>query len=457
MKRVIYLIAGFILFTGIYKLQAQDNGTQFGENPDECRSQLSIYRESVKQWKANNYQGNVHEFIDSWRHCFMNCPRASEYIYLDGVTIMEHLISKTTDPALKEKYADTLEMVFNNRIKYFPNDSRSKQPQEGAILWRKAMSLNEYAPERLEQIYNSFKRAVELEGNNIASSPISYYLKSTVDMSNKGAFDQSVILDTYDQLGVIVDFNIKKAAAENDEQAKEDWIMTMRRLEQLIEPFASCEDLVLIFQKKFDANPQDVDALRKITSTLDKNKCTDNPLFMKAAENLFKLDPNPQAAYMMAKIYAKNGNYDKAARAYEEVIKLTDDDDLKYKATLELINVLMIQKKFSQARDHARKALQMRPNSGEPLLLIGKMYAMSSDICGEDEISKKAVFWIAVDKFSEAKRVDPSISDKANDLINTYRKYFPAGERLFFQSLTVGDSYKIECWINETTTIRSSD
>jgi tetratricopeptide (TPR) repeat protein len=212
-----------------------------------------------------------------------------------------------------------------------------------------------------------------------------------------------------------------------------------------------------MLQKRFDADPQDIENLRKITSILDKNKCTDSDLFMKATDNLFKLDPNPQAAYMMALIYDKNGNYDKAAKALEDVVRLTDDDDLKYKAIINLTKMLIKQKEYAQARDQARKALQMRPNSGEPLLLIGGMYAMSSDICGDDEIAKKSVFWVAVDKFNEAKRIDPSVAEEANKLISTYRQYFPADERLFFHNLKAGDSYRVECWINETTTIRTSD
>ena len=454
-KRLIYLFAGIILFTGTYTLQAQDN--KYGDNPEECQMNFSLYRETFKQWKAANYNGDVHEFIESWRYCFFNCPLASEYLYLDGVNIMEYLVSKETDPALKEKYVDTLTMVFDNRITYFPNDSRTKQSQEGNILWRKAMSLIDNAPERLEQIYNSFKRAVELEGNNISFSPIPYYLKSTIDMSIKGNIEQTVILDTYDQLSTIVAFNIRKAGDEGNKQAEEDWSVTMKQIEQLVEPFASCDDLVEIFQKKFDADPQDVETLRKITTTLDKNRCTDSKLFMNAAENLHKLAPDTESAYMVAVMHYKSKNYDKAAKAFEDVVKLTDDDELKYKALILLGQSLMYQKRYAQARDYARRALQMRPNSGEALMLIGHMYAASSDLCGDNEIARKAVFWVAVDKFNEAKRIDPSVAGDANKSINTYTQYFPAGETIFFHSLKVGDSYKVECWINETTTIRSSD
>jgi tetratricopeptide (TPR) repeat protein len=455
-RKNIYLLAGVLFFTSL-SIDVTAQGDKYGDNPTECQMHLSLYRESFKQWKNSNFAGDAHEFLESWRYCFFNCPKSSEYLYLDGVSIMENLAANATDPQVRAKYADTIEIIFNNRMQYFPNDSRTKQSQEGSLLWRKALSLAQWAPERVERIYNDLKRAIELDVTDMPSAPLPYYLRATIDMANADKIDKSLIIENYDRLSNMVEINIKKATDAADEQLTEEWTFTMRQLEQLIEPYASCDDLVEIFQKKFDENPQDVETLRKITSTLDKNKCTNSALFMKASENLFKLDPTPESASMMAKNYIRNNEYDKAIKAMEDVIKLTQDNALRYKTEYELIQVLLMQKRYSQARDHASKALQLRPNSGEILLLIGKMYAASSDMCGDDEISKKSVFWAAVDKFNEAKRVDPSVAEEANKLISTYRQYFPAAEKLFFYSMTVGSSYKVECWINETTTIRSAD
>ena len=75
---------------------------------------------------------------------------------------------------------------------------------------------------------------------------------------------------------------------------------------------------------------------------------------------------------------------------------------------------------------------------------------------GSTPVEKLAVFWVAVDMFSKAKRVDPSIADKANENIGIYSKYFPSSEEIFFQGLKVGDSYQVGCWINASTTIRAS-
>lgn len=454
-RKSFFLLIGFATLATVHSAQAQDDGTQYGANPSDCRMNISLYRESFKQWEATNYESNnLDEIIVPWRKCFTDCPRGSEYIYLNGVKIYEYLISKETNPEIKEKLVDTLEMVFDNRIKYFPTN-KSKQSQEGNILWRKAISLAQVMPSRLETIYNDLKRSVELDGNATSSTPLPIYFKATIDMANNEKIDKSVIIETYDQLMSIIDFNYNGAKAANNTKEMESWDNTRRLIEQAVEPYASCDDLVEIFKKKFETNPNDLETLQKITTALDKSKCTDSDLFMQATENLFKLDPTPQAAYMMAKIYTKNEEYDKAAKSLQEVVKLTDDNDLKADAELALAQIYMVQKKYAQAREHARRALQLRPNNGEPLLLIGRMYAASSELCEGDEIAKKAIFWAAVDKFMEAKRIDANTAQRANELIAAYRKYFPSNERIFFHTLTEGDAYKIECWIQETTTIRA--
>jgi len=47
------------------------------------------------------------------------------------------------------------------------------------------------------------------------------------------------------------------------------------------------------------------------------------------------------------------------------------------------------------------------------------------------------------------------VENAATQSINTWSQYFPSGEVLFFHQLKAGDSYRVECWINETTTVRA--
>ena len=110
---------------------------------------------------------------------------------------------------------------------------------------------------------------------------------------------------------------------------------------------------------------------------------------------------------------------------------------------------------YSQARTYALNSIELNPENGYPYLLIGNIYAASSKSCSEDKFEQKAVYWAAVDKFAKAKSIDPELAVDANKFIEAYRPHFPDTETIFFYGLKVGDTYTVECWINEKTTVRS--
>ena len=115
-------------------------------------------------------------------------------------------------------------------------------------------------------------------------------------------------------------------------------------------------------------------------------------------------------------------------------------------------------KNFSKSRSKALEAASQKSNWGEPYILIGKLYASSGTLCGPGTgWDSQIVTWPAIDKFEYAKKIDPSVTTEANKWINRYWQYMPKKEDLFFRSLTAGSSFKVRCWINETTTIRTSD
>jgi hypothetical protein len=111
--------------------------------------------------------------------------------------------------------------------------------------------------------------------------------------------------------------------------------------------------------------------------------------------------------------------------------------------------------RYTEARSYAYKAAQYRPNWGDPYILIGTMYISSGAICkNENPFYGFAVSLVAVDKFIQARNIDPSVADEANRLIAKYSEYFPTMESVFERTLSEGDPYTVGCWINESTTIR---
>lgn len=457
-KTVVLLFVCMMISTSSM-LKAQAG--KYGDDEMKCKTNISLYSESFKQWKSTNYQNNdmVSHIIEPWRYCIQHCPMSREGLYVDGVALMKHFINKSENTDIKEKYVDTLVMLFDMRAEYFPT-SKGKS-QIGNIMWRKAAELFVVAPERIETIYNAAKKSIDIDGNESDQNAVLYLFSASIGMVSNEKAEKSLIIDNYDKLNVIIDANIKKNNASGDKKAVETWTDIKMQIEQQFEPFASCDDLVEIFQKKFDQTPNDLELLKKITTILDKNKCTDTDLFLYATQNLYKLEPTVSAAYLMAKIYIRNGEYDQAYKSLIDVVNLNNenesDEALQLEADVELLltQVCLHQNKFSEGREHARKAMKYRPEDGRSIMMIGDLYAASSHICNEDEIEKKAVFWVAVDKYYEAKRKDASIAEDCDKKIALYSQYFPTAERAFFHTYTDGMTYKVGCWINETTTVRT--
>jgi hypothetical protein len=60
-----------------------------------------------------------------------------------------------------------------------------------------------------------------------------------------------------------------------------------------------------------------------------------------------------------------------------------------------------------------------------------------------------------MDEWQKARSVDASSAAEANKYINQYSAYLPEYKEVRMRNLNDGESYKIGCWINVTTTIRS--
>jgi tetratricopeptide (TPR) repeat protein len=182
--------------------------------------------------------------------------------------------------------------------------------------------------------------------------------------------------------------------------------------------------------------------------------CEAEPFYASVAEALYRKEPSAEAAYGLAKLFLTKEQYTKSIGYYQEAIK-SEQDPLK-KADYYYQLAFIIYAKMNQpeqARSYALEAIKLKPAWGDPYILIGDAYAGSKD-CFDDEFEKTTIYWAAVDKFAQAKAVDPSSAEKAQERINTYSKYFPDVETIFFYSLKEGDPYTVGCWINETTTVR---
>lgn len=415
----------------------QDSPPRYGEDSITCVRNLSLYSEYYRQ-------RNFKMATDSWRWVFLNCPLATQNIYIHGANLVKFMYQNETDPAKREALIDTLMMVYDQRIEYFN--------REGFILGRKVSDLYQLRSDAAQEHYDISEKSIQIEGNATQADVLLINFQSTIRLTEAGILDASKVMENFDRAMDISDYNLIHNPSDSIY-----FIPAKNNIESLFEPYATCESLVQIFTPRFKNNPSDPELLERITAMLNKAGCSDTDLFYLATKNLHRINPTAQSAFMMGRMESSQENYPGAMEYYQQAIDLYEDPSEMFTTYLLMANIsYQQQRRLAQARTYALKASEIRPEDGRPFLLIGEMYAASARECGDNELTTKVAYWAAVDKFVQAKNVDPDpvVKERATQLINTYSQYFPNGEIVFFYGLSEGDPYRVECWINENTRVR---
>lgn len=423
---------------------AQENGTttgtakgpKYGDDSVQCVTNISLYGEFFKQ---RNYD----DAYLPWLYVFNHCPLASKNTFIRGITIVKNRYNQEKNKDIKLKIVDTIMMVYDKRIEYFG--------EEGFVLGRKGLDL--YSIKKTAgalEVYEILKKSVEIDGNNSKADVLITLIQVAVEANKANQLEKSVILDIYDNISTIIDWNIRNNAKDTN------YLPARTGVDLTAEPYLSCPDLISIYTPKFEQNKDDLVLLKKITKILDKKNCRDSELFYKATENLHKLEPTALSAYLMGKLAADRKEWSKCADYYKQAAELHTDSVDKYNAYFGLADAYKNLNQYSNARAAAYKAIENNPKDGKSYILIGDMYAASAASCGDNEVTNKAAYWAAVDKYYKARSVETNqaIIDLATARINAYSGYFPKSEDIFFHGYQVGGSYTVGCWINETTTIR---
>ncbi|MBU0764138.1 MAG: hypothetical protein KJ607_04810 [Bacteroidetes bacterium] len=455
----LWMIAGFLVFSFYTGAKNNPDNDKFGADSAKCVENLSLYKEFVKQ---KNYK----DALPGWRAVFEMCPKSTRSIYSDGIKIYQYLILKEKDPAIQNKYVDTLMLIYDQRIQYFGNN---KKYPEGWILGRKGNDLYKYRNDNVEAAYKCLAGSVELMGVKSEMGILTPFMHNSIRMFDMGKHSAEKVVDDYVLASDIVDQNLANLTEDTgpDEEedsgtdagsSKKDKLLKVKEnLDNLFvtsKP-ATCETIVPIFKPKFEAKPDDVELIKKIVRLLNRQDCTEDPLFFNVSARLNELEPNPIASYALARMSRNQEKYAKAVEYYTKAVELETVDSLKAQYLIEMAAIVGTKLgNPAQGRTYALRAAELKKNWGIPYVLIGTFYGSSASSCGDNECIKKTVYWAAVDKLNYAKSIDPKVADEANKYINTFSLQFPGKEECFFYGIEEGQSYTVGCWINETTKAR---
>jgi tetratricopeptide (TPR) repeat protein len=379
---------------------------------------------------------------------YENCPTANRAIYTYGEKILEWKIANEQDATKKQAFIDKAIELYDKWVKYKADATYPK----GRILGRKACTYINYNEGTKIVAYNWLKESVTTQGEKSELNALQQFVIVSYEKYKADASFAEQFINDYLTVSEIAD-----AKAKNPEEKNKAAYATVKTNSDalfLASGVADCATLDNIFKLKVEENSTNVDYLNTILSCYRRLRCNESSVFFKASEFAHKISPTAESANGCAEMSYKNEKYDEAIAYYEEAVKLATDVLQKSDYQFKMAQICSKLNRYSKAREYARLALSNNPNDGRPYLLIGSLYAQSKIY--DDATLQKTVYWVAVDKFEQAKRVDPeNCTEDANRMISTYKKYYPSKEEVFMHpDLQHGKTFRVEGWIGESTVCR---
>ena len=458
MKQLVLFALVLMSAINLYAQKGVEDGSRFGHGQDsiKTRESISIY---VEYYKTGNYKD---AYDNGWKAVFEEAPLASVNTYNYGIKILRSLYkdAKTSnDEELMTKYSNELFQVYEQRLKYLDqlNEFAQNKVTDYEVMGQYGHDYMSYNPRvQISKAYEILRKAVDLGKGQTQD----YVLDDLMNVSaqrfknkkDNEEYREALMQDFVDcstYIDQFIDLQTDDKAVERAQQYKE-------RIDGLFinSGAADCEKLEEIYGPKIENNKDNLEYLSKVVKLMSRFDCKSSNAYFTAAEYAYRLSPSVQNAKNMGYLYLNLRNdSDKALEFYKQAIELDDDKtsmaDTYYKSAY----IYMAKENYDQCRSMLQKCISNNPSKGDAYILMAKLYDVKHDWSNDPALNRCAYFAV-LDKLEQARKVDPSIADKANDLIVQYKKQTPQLEDLFMFGYKSGDKIEIKGWINETTTIR---
>ncbi len=400
--------------------------------------------------------------VGLWRQAYYTAPGANgkaTYHFDDGIKIYDHLFKSTSSEELKQSYVDTIISIYDKRIECFGDD--------GTLSARKAFNgyyyYRRYVSE--DQIFAWFKEVIDKKGLDADYFAINPFSKMIYDR----VLEEKIALEEARKYTYAIFDIIKNGLANCEDPYCEAWEVINEYAPNLLEGlegirgYYDCEYYMNKYYPQFLEDTSNCDNVTEVYLRMIWANCdslNEQLVYMKGLKDVVcYVPPPPPGPLKLANDALNRGDFGEAIAYYDQYVAETDDPENKADKLLRISKIYYAHiKNFPAARRYALEAAQYKSNWGEPYMLIGKLYASSGPLCGPGRgWDSQIVTWPAIDKFEYAKSIDPSVADEANRWIQRYSQYMPSAEDLHQRtSINEGDRFKVNCWIQEWTTVRKA-
>ncbi len=421
-------------------------------DPDDAETSYVLYRDFLRT-------NEMETAFDYWQKVYKDAPAANgkvHYVYSDGIYFYEQFLRAETDSVKRESYINLIFELYDELERCFPDKTNYVKARKGFDYY---YTHKDRASK--EEIFNLFRDVIDEEGNDAPYFIINPFTALMVDMYAEEKIDMAEARKYHDIIMEIVAHGVANCKGQYCQAWEVIQEYTPLRLEyfETVKGFFDCDYFMDKYYVLYEEKPEDCEALEEVYSRLSWGGCD------KAEERFSKLIASAnehcveEGTLELAWNALREANYNEAIDFFKQALTEEEYADKKGDINLVIAKVYYAHlKNFSRARQFAREAAKEKPNWGAPYILIGTLYASSGPLCGPGRgWDSQIVVWPAIDKWAFAKRIDPESAAEAQKLINRYSQYMPNKEDIHQRLLSVGDTFRVPCWIQETTKVRTSD
>jgi tetratricopeptide (TPR) repeat protein len=428
-----------LLFLSSLSAFAQCKEVKWPDDRAKAEESVAIYTDALKQ-------GNFRGATASLQWMLTNAPQWQTKLYIDGTDIYNKLASAEKDPVKKQVLVDSLMMLYDMRV--------TNCGDEINVLNRKAqyaLVYNGQNKAKTAEVLALYDKVFEISGNNVSDNNLEAYMKAIqLNQALLKNLTDDQILQRYDKIIEVIDAKIKKAQSENKQADVDRLKKTKSSVDDILIKIVKvdCDFVRKNLGPKFKQNPTDQALAKRIFGFMTAGGCIDDPLWLQSAEEIHKESPDYGLAKNMGKVYAKNGNLDKAENFFNESVTLATNAQDKADAYLLQGDILSQRGNKSGARESYRKASTADPSNKSAYEKIGDLYLGSFKDCAKQKslAEDRLIYIAAYDMYAKAGDQQKMAQARAQ---------FPSVAEIFELNWKEGDTKTISCWVGETVVLRT--
>ena len=384
----------------------------------QARQQLSLFQMAVEQ-------SNWAEAHECWKWLINKVPFAQKGIYTNGAYMLFMMVQAEQDVAKKQELFKELMDLYDLRVKNLAGlnsfEAPHKQATEGDIIARKAYDYAFLGPQgdpafTLEKSYALFSDGInkinEHGGREVEGFVLDSYFRTSYAMyqkDNNGFREQ--FLQDYLESKDVCDRMLQLAKEEPDaakaQKIVDKYDAPLNTIEGLFaqSKAADRDQIIAIFTPKVEANKDNLGYLKGALTVMAANDCDDTPVYYKAAEYAFNLEPSYESAIALAQKYAKEQNAAQSVKYYNEALDLCKSDNQKGSICIRIANAMQKSGDFTGAGQYLDKAVQFNAD------LEGKAFMQRANIAIKQKNYDQAIAFC-----NKAAEADITVSGSANRL-----------------------------------------